>query len=668
MPRTPRIVDRVHLSSIEVCGYRASAAGPLRCEFPGRFSVLVGPNGGGKTTICDAIYLAHSKRFPTLPRASADALGALPRQIDVEFAYGPISAESALGTRMRSEAKAPPSWQRSLVRDLGSVRSRFVEVPECADNLLVLALPATRNPIDELARREARSMIALLRAEKQRRHNHRNLVDLRTAAEHALDQLVRHPLLTALEDRIGAHLDFLTAGVQHQHAFIGRQTVDDAFLARVLELLLAVVDDRALAQRLELSGLGYVNLLHIAVTLAAIPGADPLGETPNQEEPSANADDSAPTNDIHGSDENDALDESDAGNDAPAETESTPDPSFDADEEAAVDEDSFFPRHLLHATVIIEEPEAHLHPQLHRGLVAYLKRTVDKRPEVQVILTTHSSEVVSACDPAELVVLRREENGERVCRGIAKLPLSEPELKRVTRMASLHLDASRASSLFAERVVLVEGVTDAILLRQFARAWAGDDLRRRDRVEALTVVPIGTKVGEWPVQLLATRGFELVQRLAILSDTDHRGPENEAPDPPAWLANHDSGRVKRFASHPTLEPSVTAGNEEHIEAALEATGIDRPTTTDVDSIDKLFRKRSQAEKDAGEPASKSSKKGEFAYELAGILAAAIETDVTVTVPPRIAELLEFVTGEPKPSDTEDGESGEATPDADRTAT
>ena len=619
----------MHLSSIEVCGYRASAEGLLRCEFPGRFSVLVGPNGGGKTTICDAIYLAHSRRFPALPMPSADTLGARPRQIDVEFAYGPDSAESTLGTRMRSEAMASPSWQRSLVRDLGSVRSRFVEAPEYADNLLVLALPATRNPIDELARREARSLIELLRAEQQRRSNHRNLVGLRTAAERALDQLVGHSLLTALEDRIGAHLDFLTAGVQHQHSFIGRQMVDDAFLARVLELLLAVVDDRALAQRLELSGLGYVNLLHIAVTLAAIPGADPLGETPNPETPSIGADEPA------------------LGNGAPAETQSPPEADFDTDEEAAVDEDSFFPPHLLHATVIIEEPEAHLHPQLHRGLVAYLRRTVDNRPEVQVILTTHSSEIVSACHPAELVVLRREENGQRVCRNIAKLPLSESALKRVTRMASLHLDASRASSLFAERVVLVEGVTDAILLRQLARAWAGNDPRRRDRIESLTVVPIGTEVGAWPVQLLATKGFELVQRLAILSDTDSRGPENEVTDP-AWLANHDSDRVKRFTSHPTLEPSVTPGNERHIEAALTATGIDQLETTDRDSIDKLFRTRTTAEKDAGEPASKSKKKSEFAYELAGIFAGAIEAGETVTVPRRIAELLEFVTGESKP--------------------
>jgi putative ATP-dependent endonuclease of the OLD family len=174
----------MYLSSVEVCGYRASAQQSLTCVFPGRFSVLLGPNSGGKTTICDAIYLAHSKRFPTLPRPTSDSLGILPREIAVKFSFEDAgSLESELGQRLQSGGDMPPSWERRLLRDLGSVRSQFVSEPDFADNLLVLTLPATRNPLDELARRESRSLIELLRAEQQRRKNHRNLVDLRTAAE-----------------------------------------------------------------------------------------------------------------------------------------------------------------------------------------------------------------------------------------------------------------------------------------------------------------------------------------------------------------------------------------------------------------------------------------------------------------------------------------------------
>jgi putative ATP-dependent endonuclease of the OLD family len=65
-------------------------------------------------------------------------------------------------------------------------------------------------------------------------------------------------------------------------------------------------------------------------------------------------------------------------------------------------------------------------------------------------------------------------------------------------MARLHIDATRSASLFAERIRIVEGVTDAILFRQFGRAWARDDPLKSRVVDALTITVMGTRVGRWP--------------------------------------------------------------------------------------------------------------------------------------------------------------------------
>ena len=481
----------------------------------------------------------------------------------MEFAFDQAAdCESRLGKRLQAEIQDAPRWEQTLERSLGSVRSSYVDQPELADNLLLLYLPAHRNPLDDLARREAQSLIELLRAEQDRRKGHRNLVPLRKAAEQALDYLVGHPLLRSVEERIGTHLDYLSAGVQHQHVFVGRQRVDDAFIARVLELLLATVDERSLAQRLELSGLGYVNLLHIAVTLAAIPGTDPLGSS----------------------------------------------------------------------TITSEDPEAHLHPQLHRGLVAYLRQTVATRPEVQIILTSHSSDIVTACQPSELVVLRTEEDGTRVHRTVAHLPLSAAQKKRVLRMTALHLDTSRSASLFAERVLLVEGITDAAIVRQLGRAWATGDARRFERIESLTIVPMGTKVGEWPVQLLATPGFELSQRVAILSDTDHRDSSKPTPVDPTWLANYSTLRVRRFTSHPTIEPTLVTGNEDLICDALGECSIKCPDQVDASSIDELFQKKKKL-------------KAEFAFEFAEQIKKRLLAGQPVSVPEDLQNLFEFITAD-----------------------
>jgi putative ATP-dependent endonuclease of OLD family len=52
----------LHLRSLSIRGFRGANDDeePLVVGFPGRFSVLIGANGSGKTTVCDAAVLAHA--------------------------------------------------------------------------------------------------------------------------------------------------------------------------------------------------------------------------------------------------------------------------------------------------------------------------------------------------------------------------------------------------------------------------------------------------------------------------------------------------------------------------------------------------------------------------------------------------------------------------------
>lgn len=639
----------MYLKKIEVEGYRAAAQTTLTCEFKSRFSLILGANGSGKTTINEAIALAHPVRFPWMSPIDASVLGNSPRRIKVEYAYEDEDAEeSVFGQQLKSRKIPAPNWESLLERSMGNVRVRRPGASEIiSDNMRLLYLPAARNPVDELSRKDTRILLELLRAMDRKSVGSPGLSSLKAEAKVLLESIINHQLIVDVENKIAQNMGRLSMGVSEYRAFVGTQVIDDTYLARVFEMLLAVKDDRDLAKRLQISSLGYVNLLHIAIVLAAIPESKDMSQ---RSVSLARVGDSGPSderiddekcvqshsfdgqNDLGGSVLSQCADE------VLSQTEAHSDETEDLDEvqaayqriEAAgrkseVEADSFFPEQF-HVLVLIEEPEAHLHPQLQYGLIRYLRELANERNDIQVIVTTHSADLAASCEPEDVVLVRKNGDGVPIARNLTDIPLEKKIQTSLIEQTRLHLDATRSSALFADRLLLVEGVTEAALLRVLGRVWAGGDQRKAASVDALAILPLGSKVGPWPIRLLATKDFELVIRVAALADTDKRGIPRSAHKSPKWHRELSESAARFFWSHPTLEPTLVLGNEDIVRKSL---GFHPNTVVTPESIDKYFGKH-------------KNRKASFAIRLSHEIETCLKEGKAVKVPDELCELFSWL--------------------------
>lgn len=163
--------------------------------------------------------------------------------------------------------------------------------------------------------------------------------------------------------------------------------------------------------------------------------------------------------------------------------------------------------------LVVDEPEVYLHPEVQRHLLGILREV---HPDI--VLATHSVEILSEADPSEILLVDKSRQSARRLRDVEGVQQALDKIGSIQNLTLTELARNR-------RLVFVEGSHDYKIVRRFAKLLGFTELAAGSGMTALE----SGGFGSWPkVEALAwglrnTIGSGL--SIAAIYDRDYRCDE-----------------------------------------------------------------------------------------------------------------------------------------------
>lgn len=185
---------------------------------------------------------------------------------------------------------------------------------------------------------------------------------------------------------------------------------------------------------------------------------------------------------------------------------------------------------------LIEELEAHLHPQAQLKVAQYLQSKCDDG-QAQIIITTHSPTLASKIKLRNLLLFASSDEPSESCfnLGAGKTKLRETDYQFLERF----LDSTKANLFFARGVLIVEGDAENLLIPSIA-AKIGKDLTKN----GVSIVNVGsTAYMRYARIFQRTNGATIPIKVSAIIDLDVPPAAYRTAKPKTTLKTEDQFTV-----------------------------------------------------------------------------------------------------------------------------
>ncbi len=170
----------------------------------------------------------------------------------------------------------------------------------------------------------------------------------------------------------------------------------------------------------------------------------------------------------------------------------------------------------IFSVLAIEEPEAHLHPTMQYRFLKFLNENMKSNVR-QIFISTHSPNITAASKLDNLIVLSKENEKIEVAYPVSVFNMNDKKDKASKAYVERYLDVTKSDMLFAKRIILVEGISEQLLLPIFTNYLKGDLIDSH-----VAVINIGGRYFSHFLKLFDRdkSQFAVNKRVAVITDLD----------------------------------------------------------------------------------------------------------------------------------------------------